>query len=110
VIKKEPDKKGWSDDYKYMDNLNNLTELVFRSYAGLYEINNAISYYKELYIEKDPEIKLYILVAHLLMQFGEKDAALHELQEAEKQGIKLRSSLISLKDFIIKNDSFPEYI
>lgn len=110
VIKKGPDKKGWPDDYKYMDNLNNLTELVFRSYAGMYEINNAINYYKELYIEKDPEIKLYILVAYLLMQFGEKDAALHELQEAEKQGIKLRSSLISLKDFIIKNDSFPKYI
>jgi len=109
VIKKGPDKNSWSGDYKYRESLNYLTELVFRSYAGLYEIKNAIGYYKEFHIGREPEVKLYIL-ASLLMQFGEKDALLHVLEEAEKQKIKLRESLISLKNFIIKNDSLPKYI
>jgi len=109
VIKKGPDKKSWSGNYKHTENLNNLTELVFRSYAGLYEIKNAIGYYKEFYIGKEPEVILYIL-ASLLMQFSEKDAILYELQEAEKQNIKLRPTLVSLKDFITEHDDLPKHL
>jgi hypothetical protein len=75
----------------------------------LYETKHAVSYYKEFYSEKRPEVKLYILIS-LLMEFKEKDTILYELQEAEKQKIELRPKLVSLKNYISGKDSLPEYI
>lgn len=109
LIKDGPDKTNWSGDYNFKGKLNNLTELVFRSYMRLYETKNAVGHYKEFYTEKSPEVKLYILIS-LLMEFKEKDTILYELQEAEKQKIKLRPSLVSLKNYLIEKDSLPEYI
>lgn len=109
VIKNGPDKNSRSGDYQYTGKLNNLTELVFRSYMRLYETKNAVSHYKEFHSDKSPEVKLYILVS-LLMEFKEKDTILYELQEAEKRKIELRPTLVSLKNYIIEKDSLPEYI
>jgi len=103
-----PVNRNWSTDYKLKEKKNNCTELIFRSYAGLFEFDNALTDFKKYYIEDNNEVKLYVLV-RLLMEFDEKDLILNELQEAEKQ-IKIRQSLIELKNFILQNDYLPEYI
>lgn len=109
LIKNGPDKTSWSGDYSFTGKLNNLTELVFRSYMHLYETKNAVGHYKEFHIDKSSEVKLYILIS-LLMVFKEKDTILYELQEAEKLKIVLRPTLVSLKKYIIEKDSLPEYL
>jgi hypothetical protein len=96
-------------EYKLGELLNNLTKMAFKGYLGLHENANAINHFKEFYKEKDREVKLYILI-DLLFKIGEKELILQELNEAEKQKIVMRKSLIKLREHIIEHNDLPRYI
>ncbi|MEA3497185.1 MAG: hypothetical protein U9R42_14250 [Bacteroidota bacterium] len=99
---------SWSTNlYDKERKLNNYTEFAFRYYAHLFDFENAIKIYKTKYIEKDKEVKLYILI-RLLFKFKEKDLIHNELKVA--RDIKQRDSLQKMLSFIEKNDSLPKYI
>lgn len=105
----KPDKKDDLSKYQIETNLNNLTELVFKAYQGLYEIENAIQHFKKYHRERDKEISLYVLIK-LLWSTEYKDLILRELVEAEKQKIVLRQSLKELKQYIISHNQLPRYL
>lgn len=113
VINKEPvEKPKWGSDiseYGKNRKLNNLTEIIFRCYAHLYEFQNAIENFEKYYIDKNPEVKLYILV-DLLFKFEQKDLIVSVLDKAEQNGIKPRKALLGLRDYIKKNNKTPDYI
>jgi hypothetical protein len=105
----KPDKKEVISEYKYKNLLNNLTEIAFKGFASLYELDKAVAHFNEFYKEKDREIKLYILI-DLLFKLGEKEIILKELSEAEKQKVNMRKSLLNLKEHIITNNNLTKYI
>jgi len=105
-------KAGKSDggsQYEKTKKLNNLTEIIFRSYAELDEFDNAIAYFTKHQIEHEQEILLYVLI-QLLMGYNKTELVLNELTKAENDKIKLRERLLKLKVFIEKNDKLPKYL
>lgn len=106
---KKPDSKNISELYNYKTLLNNLTTLIFKTHAVLYETANGIADYMTHFTDREPEVKLYILI-DLLFRYNEKDLIVQQLEDAIKNNIKMRKSLLDLLDFIKLNNSLPEYI
>ncbi len=102
--------KTTKGDYEYEveKKLNNYTELVFRCYASLYEFDNALSDYQKYAIEREEEVKLYILVS-LLFGYEKKDLILKLITENEKK-MALRERLIKMKNYILEKDELPKYM
>lgn len=96
-------------EYRKKEKKNRLAELGFRLYASLFEYNAAIDFYNKHHFERDIEISLYILI-RLLFELRQKDLIKSELEKAQKQGIKLRSSLVNLLATIENEDSLPEFM
>ena len=108
-INKTPVKSdSWSSDYDKRSNLNNITEIVFKCYAKLFEFENGIRYFKNHQIEDDQEVKLYILIK-LLFREKQKEIILEELKNAQKNGVKPRESLLKMKQYIEEKNSLPDY-
>jgi hypothetical protein len=106
---KKPKSNRTLDEYDHKYLLNNLTKLIFKTYASLYETKNGIADYIAHYQEKTPEVKLYILVS-LLFNYNEKELIQEVLEEAIKQKIVLRQSLLNLLNHIQSKNSLPKYI
>lgn len=88
---------------------NNLTELVFRLYASLFEYDNAITFYEKNHYQRDSEIKLYILIS-LLLRHRQKDLILQEMEKAIADGIKPRENLLKLVEKIKTTGELPQYM
>jgi hypothetical protein len=97
-----------SDYYKRTRN-NNLAEMGFRLYASLFEYDEAIQFYKKYAYERDNEVKLYVLI-RLLFEFKQKEYIQSEIEKALKEGIKVRESLLKLKDTIEQAQELPQYM
>lgn len=94
--------------YSTKSNNNEAVELIFHLYIKANEYEKGIAHFKKHYIY-EKEIIIYCLVKEL---FGYRctDKILQVLIEAEKEGVKLRNSLIKLKEYIELNDNLPKYM
>ncbi len=110
TVKNEPlsTEEEWRSKYDKEKKLNNLTEMGFLCYSQLYEYDEAISYFKMNYNEKNSEIALYILL-NLLYIIKQKKYFLREYEIALKDGILPRENLKKMYNYIKEKDEFPEY-
>jgi len=109
ISTQKPVKNDILSGYQFERNLNNLTELVFKAYCSLYEIENAIGHFKKYHREREREILIYVLI-RLLWSDENKNLILRELVEAEKQKIVLRKRLKEVKEYIVSHNKLPEYL
>ncbi len=100
---------GRSKTYKLKEKANNLVEIAFACYCSLFEFENAIEMYHEKYIERDPEVALYILV-NLLFPFQKHELIGEQITLAEKRGIVPRQRLIEVKEHIRTHHKVPQYL
>lgn len=84
-----------------------LITIVFQLYIALYEVEEAIDFYKKYYYEEKEELKLYVLII-LLFDKGLKNEIKEELENAEKEGLTLIEELPNLLKYIYKHDTLPE--
>jgi hypothetical protein len=101
---------NYDSSYYYKEGKNNnLAEMGFRLHASLFEYDEAIQFYKKYAYQRDNEVKLYVLI-RLLFEFKQKDYIQTELVQALKEGIKVRESLLKLKDTIEQTQTLPQYM
>jgi len=108
--KKASSKKSWqveSSDYHRKEKINNLIEMVLRIDIELCEFDEAIQFLNKNYIERDPEITLYVLL-ELLWEYELKELWVREYDKALKNGVKPRKKLINIYEYIQENNSLPE--
>ena len=100
---------SYNDDYTISQQKNNLAELGFMLHASLFEYDEAIQFYKKYAYHRDNEVKLYMLIG-LLFQEGQTEYIKKELEMAQRQGEKLRSSLMKLLETINETGILPRSI
>ncbi len=98
-----------NDRFKKNRKNNNLTQLVFRLYASLFEYDKAIIFYEKNYYEDSNEVKLYVLI-RLLFSHRQKDLILKEMEKAIADNIKPRENLLNLVKEIKQTGQLPEYM
>jgi tetratricopeptide (TPR) repeat protein len=86
-----------------------LAEYVVRSHLRLSETEEALDYFEKHHTEKDPEVKLYIVVK-LLFEYKRKDEIVRAIIEAQEKRTKPRDSLLKLKSYIEQHRGLPEHI
>ncbi|MCP4399712.1 MAG: hypothetical protein GY801_20705 [bacterium] len=103
-------KKGWFDQESYARNekINNLVEMTFLCCGELHEFERGIQYFSHHYVEKSPEVKLYILL-QFLFSFAQSTLFIREYENAVKQGIKPREKLVTLYQAVQATGEFPEH-
>jgi hypothetical protein len=99
------DKNGMS--YEKMRKLNNLTELILMAYAGLFEYEKAVKFYQNNYIEKNDEVRLYILVSIL---FNLNLPSIIVMAIEKNIHVNPRQNLLILLEYIKKNGKLPKYL
>ena len=109
---KEPDKKdGWNTNkgmsYKRKRELNNITEIILRTYVELSDFETGINYFNENQIESNQEIKLYVLVS-ILLKYGETEPIKKEIEK--NMNIKPRKALLDVLDYIKKFNKLPDHL
>jgi len=109
LTSKKPETSKFSSNYNFETLLNNLTTLIFKANAALFETTNGINDFMMHFIQSDPEIKLYILI-NLLLGFNEKDLIVQLIEDAKKNKMELRKSLLDLLEFIKTNNALPANI
>ncbi len=95
------------DQYNYHEKVNALVELGFRTYIRLGEHTNAYVFFEKHHIEKDQEIKLFVLIRHLFKE-NKPELILHAIDSATSKGIKPRNATRDLHDYILQHNSLPE--
>ena len=93
--------------YSKKNKLNNITGLGVRAYGLLYEFDKAIAYFDHNFFESNSEVKLYILVS-ILFSYQNHEFILKVLNKDKT--IKMRKSLVDLKEYIEKNNCLPNYL
>ncbi|GAU78551.1 hypothetical protein [Fusibacter sp. 3D3] len=93
--------------YERKEKINRLVEIVFRLNIELSEYDEAIQFYNKYYSELDAEITLYILLKWL-EAYELKALWLREYDKAQKSGIKPRTYLSSVYEYVKENECFPE--
>ncbi len=104
---KSNDKKKKELDFYQIDKINNLVEIVFRLYAKLGEIEEAISFFKKNYIERDKEVLLYVLL-ELMYLYKLDNLWRREYELAVNKGIKPRKMLEKMYNYVLENGVLPE--
>jgi len=102
-------KLEWSKEYALNEKLSKLAELGFFCYTALQEVERAIDYYWQHSPEKDPEVKLYVLLERLT-SLRLKDQWINVYEKAVASGIKPRKVLQETYQYISANDVLPKYI
>jgi hypothetical protein len=100
--------KNEYSEYEKQKNINNLAEFGFFCYVKLFEIQNAVTFYKQHCIESNREIALYVLL-RLLFSIGEKEYFLQEYKNAIDSGIKPRQELRKMYIFTKKSGQLPQH-
>jgi hypothetical protein len=96
-------------DYRKQAKHNNLVEMVFRTHAKLFEFDQGIHFYQQHHYERQPEVKLYILI-RLLFNAQQPDLIVREINLAEKAGVEPRENLKQLRDHIAKDGQLPRFM
>lgn len=101
-------KSSWSsmDSYEREENIEHLTELIFRLYMNLCEYDEGIDYYKKHIQKSNNEVNLYCLL-QLLFEYGLRDYWMREYEAAVKKKVELRESLQRLYTYIKDKGEFP---
>lgn len=111
VPPKSDKKNVWrhnTNEYRREERNNNLTKLGFRLYASLCEYEEAITFFNKHYYDQSPEVALYVLV-DLLFEEKLKDEICQVIEQAQKDGVKPRKSLITLLNTIKNDNELPAY-
>ena len=113
LLQIEKEKPVSKSNYNYSQynkehSINNLTEFGFLCYAKLFEMDNAIEFFKQNYITPNEEIKLYILLS-LLFSSKQKDYFIREYKSAVNKGIRPREALKKMYKFTIESGDLPEF-
>ena len=90
-----PKKDAWSGDlseYEWERRIHDLAKAGFRAYAALGEFQEAITFFKKNYKERDREVTLYVLL-QMLEENKRLDEWVAEYQIALKSGISPRKGL-----------------
>ena len=95
--------------YRRQAKHNNLVEMVFRTHAKLFEFDQGIHFYQQHHYERQPEVKLYILI-RLLFSAQQPDLIVREIEAAEQAGIAPREHLKKLRDHITKEGQLPRFM
>lgn len=95
--------------YRKQSKHNNLVDLIFRTHAKLYEFEQGVAYYQQQHYERQPEVKLYILVS-LLFDVQQPDLIVREIHLAEQAGVAPRENLRQLRDHITKEGQLPRFM
>jgi len=115
-VLKEPDDEntrmsffGNKDGMSFMKQtkLNNLTEIGFTAKVALFDYDAAIQYFQEHHIQRDEEVKLYILIK-LLFNNKLKDQIVKVIEG--NQHLKPRKALTDLLQHIKKTGKLPNYL
>lgn len=97
---------GEKMSYEKKEKLNNISESLVLFYGALSEFENAVKYFNEMYIEKNKEIKLYVLLQELF-SFKEPQVMLKVIND--NIHVKPRESVLNIKKFIEQNNELPQY-
>ena len=102
-------KSSWSsmDSYDCKENIEQLTELIFRLSVSLCEYDKGIDYYKKHIQNVDSEVNLYCLL-QLLHEYDLRDYWIREYETAVKKKVEPRESLQRVYTYIKDNGEFPE--
>jgi hypothetical protein len=95
--------------YRKQAKHNNLVEMIFRTHTKLYEFDEGIRFYQQHHYERQPEVKLYILVS-LLFNAQQPDLIVREINAAEQAGVAPRENLKKLRDHIAKEGQLPRFM
>lgn len=98
-----------SGEYEKEEKNNNLAELGYRFFLGLYELEEGIIFYEKNYYEDNEEIKLYVLV-RLLLEDKKKEQIKIEIEKRIQKGIKPRKGLLKILKAIKDKDEIPRYM
>ena len=91
------------------EKVENLVEIVVRLNIELEEYEEAIRYYQKNNQEKNSEVSLYVLLK-LLLEYELKECWLSEYNKAVAKGIKPRDALEKTYQYILENETMPEYM
>jgi hypothetical protein len=106
---KKPFVEDFSTKYRRERKTNNLAEMGFRIHGSLFQYEEAIEFFNKYAVERDEEVKLYILIS-LLFENQQKAHIKSVLESAVASGVKLRSSLTKLLATIQTQNQLPKYI
>lgn len=103
-------KSSWwnMDSYERKENIEHLTELIFRLFVNLCEYDEGIDYYKKHIQNVNNEVNLYCLL-QLLFEYDLKDYWMREYEAAVKKKVAPRESLQRVYTYIKDNGEFPEH-
>ncbi len=109
-LKKITGKSGynWSGDFEYKKKMELLATLGFICYCYLNEFDNAAAFLKKNIVERDREVKLYILL-RLLFDFNLPGLWLSEYEAAVAGKVQPRDGLKKTYRYIKENGTLPEY-
>jgi len=93
--------------YQKVTKLNSLTEIGFTAKIKLNEFKMAIEYFNRYHIQRDPEVKLFILV-RLLFQHSLKDYIVAVIESSGN--VDPRKNLMDLLQYIKTNGTLPAHI
>ena len=96
------------DSYERKENIEHLTELIFRLFVNLCEYDEGIDYYKKHIQNVNNEVNLYCLL-QLLFEYDLKDYWMREYEAAVKKKVAPRESLQRVYTYIKDNGEFPEH-
>jgi len=102
-------KEAWRGQAEYArkEKINHLVEMVFLCCGQLHEFERGVQYFMHNYVEKTPEVKLYILL-RFVFSFQQKDLFVQEYQKAIESGIQPREKLVNIYDTIQRTGELPE--
>ncbi len=87
------------DSHKRFDierSVNNLAKMAFHCYAQLSEFEEGIEFFNTHCIDKDEEVKLYVIVRSLADFYNQPELILNQITRAMAKGVRPRPTLIEL--------------
>jgi hypothetical protein len=105
-----PTKKADLDESALLNKISNINDFIFECYAALDDFEPAIADQKAngTNAKRNKEIDVYILVSKLFY-YKQKDYIVEVLDKAVVEDIKLRASLIKLKEAILTTGELPNF-
>ncbi len=96
-------------DYRVRSRINRLAETGFRCHLALGDPDSAVRYFARHWRENDPEVKLYVLLSHLL-QLRLKERWLAAYDEAVAKGVQPRKSVKEAYQKVRASGRLPEWM
>ena len=98
-----------NSDYSVRSRVNRLAETGFRCHVALGNPESAVRYFERHCREKDPEVKLYVLLSRLL-QLRLKERWLAAYEEAVEKGVRPRKSVKEAYQKVRASGRLPKWM